>query len=591
MNPATGKHGAIAVYRQLLTYAVPYWRIFLLAITGMVLFSLTDVSFSSVIEPMLDKGFKGKDAGALRHVAGLLILIFAARVIGNFLSNFCMANVARNVVRDLRRKMFDHLLNLPSSFYDTTSSGGLVSKMVYDIEQVADASSQVILVLIQDSLTVIALLTYMLYQSPQLTFILLITTPVLALIVTYVSKRFRKLSKRIQQSMGNVSTVTEETIDANREIKVFGGQAYERAQFKEINEYNRKQFLKFSATNAVSSRTIEFMVALAFAGILVYAAQPDVLASTSAGKFTSFMVAMLLLMQHARRLTTVNSSLQRGVAAAESVFGFLATNTEHDTGTQSIERALGEVKFDNVSFAYNQQVAPVLKEVSLTINAGQSVALVGRSGAGKTSLVSLLPRFYDYQTGRITIDGHDIKSLTLENLRSHIALVSQHVTLFNDTIAHNLAYGALEKATEADIRKAAKSAHALEFIEKLPDGFDTVVGENGVLLSGGQRQRLAIARAILKNAPILILDEATSALDTESERHIQAALEELMQGRTSLIIAHRLSTIEKADMIVVMEDGRIIEVGTHKTLLDRNGAYAHLHQLQFTAQATQGNQV
>lgn len=582
MATSSNTASSVAVYRRLLSYTLPYWPIFLLAIFGMVLFSVTDAAFAKVVQPMIDGSFVKKDPVTIIWVPILLIIIFAMRVIGNFLSSYCMSTVARNVVRDLRSRLFDHLLWLPSSYYDRTSSGGLVSKMVYDIEQVADASSNVVTILIQDTLTIIVLLIFMLYQSVELTLLLLFITPLLAMIVVYVSRRFRKLSRRIQSSMGDVSTVTEETIDANREIKIFGGQEYERGQFDTINEYNRKQFLKFSATNAISSPTIEFIVATTFAGILFYATQPAILVTLTPGKFMSFLVAMLLLMQHARRLTTINSSLQRGLAAAQSIFNFLAVPTEKNTGTKIVEHVRGNIEFKDVVFSYDSITPAVLNVDSLTIIAGQRVAFVGRSGAGKTSLVSLLPRFYDYNRGSITIDGSEIKDLTLENLRSHIALVSQHVTLFNDTIAHNLAYGSLGKASMDDVRRAAKAAHALDFIEKLPNGFDTIVGENGVMLSGGQRQRLAIARAILKDAPILILDEATSALDSESERHIQAALDELMKHRTSLIIAHRLSTIEKVDKIVVLQEGHIVEVGSHVELLSHGGTYAHLHRLQFS---------
>ncbi|MDH5572765.1 MAG: ATP-binding cassette domain-containing protein, partial [Gammaproteobacteria bacterium] len=411
-----------------------------------------------------------------------------------------------------------------------------------------------------------------------LTLILFAVTPLLAWLVVYVSRRFRKLSHQIQNSMGDVSSVSEETIEANREIKIFGGQDYETDQFRNINEHNRKQFLKLAITNALSSPVIQFIVAIAFALMVYFAFNLDL----QVGEFGSYLTAMLLLMQHAKKLTSVNASLQRGIAAAQSVFGFLDEKVEIDTGTQELTKVKGEISFRQVCFQYNSNSDEVLHNIDLEIKPGETVAFVGRSGAGKTTLVSLLPRFYQLSSGSISVDGHNTTDLKLINLRSHIALVSQHVTLFNDTIAHNIAYGALSSATDEDINNAAKAAHALEFIEKLPEGMQTQVGENGVLLSGGQRQRLAIARAILNNAPILILDEATSALDTESERFIQAALDELMKNRTTLVIAHRLSTIERADKIVVMDRGAIVEQGNHAELIAKNGHYAALHKMQFS---------
>ncbi|MCG6887338.1 MAG: ATP-binding cassette domain-containing protein, partial [Proteobacteria bacterium] len=371
------------------------------------------------------------------------------------------------------------------------------------------------------------------------------------------------------------------TIEANREIRIFGGQNYESRQFEKINEYNRRQFLKLAVTNALSSPVIQFIVAIAFASMIYLAFQLDM----QVGEFGSYLTAMLLLMQHAKKLASINSTLQRGIAAAQSVFEFLDQKAEQDSGTVVLERATGAIRYDQVSFRYAPTTDLVLQDINLTIAPGQTVAFVGRSGAGKTTLVNLLPRFYELVGGTITLDGQDIREVTLQSLRSQMALVSQQVTLFNDTIRHNIAYGALESAGQEDVVRAARAAHALEFIEQLPEGFDTLVGENGVLLSGGQRQRLAIARAILKNAPVLILDEATSALDSESERHIQSALEELMQNRTTLVIAHRLSTIERADLIVVMHQGRIVEQGRHAELLQQGGHYAALHRMQFAEAA------
>jgi len=381
--------------------------------------------------------------------------------------------------------------------------------------------------------------------------------------------------------MGDVSSVTAETLEANREVKIFGGQKYEADRFKVINYNNWRQFLKYYATTALSSPVIELIVAAAFAGILYYVTLPGMIDKMDQGKFVSFLTAMLLLLQAARPLANINAQLQRGIAAAESVFELLDTDTEKETGGTVLDRVKGDIEYKALTFSYKKD-RPVLNNINLSIRAGESVAFVGRSGSGKTTLVNLLPRFYDVAEGNILIDGHDIADLRLNSLRSHIALVSQHVTLFNDTVAHNIAYGDLENTTLDDIKRAAKAAHALEFIEKLPEGFDTIVGDNGVLLSGGQRQRLAIARAILKDAPILILDEATSALDTESERLIQAAMNEVMKDRTTLVIAHRLSTIESVDMIVVLENGNIIETGKHEALLAKQGAYQKLHKLQFS---------
>ena len=584
MNQKSQSNDAAIIYRRLLSYAAPYWKIFVFAVVGMVVYAATEVSFAKIIEPMMDGGFVEKDPESMFWVPVFLVLIFAVRIVGTFFSEYGMAMIARNVIRDLRTNVFNKIIVLPTSYFDTSSSGSILSKMVYDIEQLAAATSGVIVVLIRDGITVIALFIWMLYLSPLLTLILFGIAPIVAAIVYAISKRFRMLGTRIQSSMGNVTDITEEAIKANQEIKIFGGQEFESQRFLETNQYNRRQNLKMVATNAISSPTIQLIVAIAFAAMIYIATNPEFVKEMSVGKFVSFLMAMIMLLQHAKRLTTINMTLQRGIAAAESVFKFIDVEEEIDQGSTEIEKIKGEVEFKNVNFLYKSEHENVLSDINLNIKAGETVAFVGRSGAGKSTLVSLLPRFYDKTSGAIKIDGYDIERLSLKNLRSHIALVNQNVTLFNDTVAHNIAYSDLDNIDDSKLIAAAKAAHALEFIEKLSDGMNTVVGEDGVLLSGGQRQRIAIARAIFKDAPILILDEATSALDTESERHIQAALDELIKTRTTLVIAHRLSTIEGADKIVVLDKGKIVEMGTHKELIAKNQHYAALHKLQFKSE-------
>lgn len=581
MSGATGQHSSLQVYRRLLTYVAPYWKQFLLAIVGMAVYASTDAGFAAVMRPLMDEGFVNKDPASIKWLPLVILGIFIGRGISGFFATFFMSWVARSVIHDLRKIMFTQLLQLPISFYDMASSGTLLSKLLYDVEQLAAASSNVITILIRDSLTVIFLLGWMMYISMNLTIVFIIIAPVITLLVVLISRRFRKLSRRIQNSVGDVSHIAQETIEANREIKIFGGQKHESTLFDQINDYNRRQHLKLAATNAFTTPFIQLLVAGALSIIVYMATLPDMRHVISPGTFVSFITAMVMLMQPVKRLTTINAGLQQGIAAAQSVFEFVDQQQEKDTGTYVLERIRGEVSFQDISFAYNDTKGTVLKNISLKIQPGQTVAFVGRSGAGKTTLVSLLPRFYDATSGVITLDGENINDVSLSSLRSQIALVSQHVTLFNETIAHNIAYGSLETATEADIERAARAAHAWDFINKMPEGLNTMVGENGIMLSGGQRQRLAIARALLKDAPVLILDEATSALDSESERNIQEALEVLMQGRTTLVIAHRLSTIEHADMIVVMEEGRIVETGRHQELLEKQGRYAHLYNMQF----------
>lgn len=584
MSQESQSNDAAVIYRRLLKFSLPYWKIFVVSIVGMVIYAGTEVSFAQILEPMMDGGFVEKDPDSMFWVPILLVLIFFVRIIGNFLSEYGMAVIARNVIRDLRAKVFNKIISLPTSYYDATSSGSILSKMVYDIEQLAAATSGVVIVLIRDGITLIGLFVWMIYKNPLLTLILFVIAPFVAALVYAVSKRFRNIGKRIQTSMGGVTDITEESIKANQEIKIFGGQEFESERFLKTNEYNRRQHLKLVATNAISSPTIQLIVAVAFAVMIYMATSPDIIPDMTAGKFVAFLMGMVMLLQHAKRLTTINMTLQKGIAAAESVFGFIDLKEEIDQGEKEILKVKGDVDFNNVNFSYNAGNENVLSDINLNIKAGETVAFVGRSGAGKSTLVSLLARFYDKTSGEITIDGCDIEALTLINLRSHIALVNQNVTLFNDTVAHNIAYSDLDNIDNNKIESAAKAANALEFIEDLPDGLNTIVGEDGVLLSGGQRQRIAIARAIFKNAPILILDEATSALDSESERYIQAALDELIKARTTLVIAHRLSTIEGADKIVVLDKGKIVEVGQHKELISKNGHYAALHAMQFKSE-------
>ncbi|MDO9371281.1 MAG: lipid A export permease/ATP-binding protein MsbA [Gammaproteobacteria bacterium] len=578
---AISNTSGIAVYWRLLRYARPYWKAFAIATLAMVFFAATETGFAALIKPLADGSFVTKDPAIIRMMPLWLVGLFLVRGIAEFISTYGLAWMGRKVVNDLRDLMFHHLMLLPAAFYDNNSSGQLLSKLIYDVEQVAQAATSAITVIVKDTLTVAGLVAWMLYLNALLALVFLLIGPFIAFLVLYINRRFRRISTRIQRSMGNITHVAEEAIGAQRVIKIFGAQHHESAQFERASEANRQLNMKMTATSASSTSLIQMVTASALAAIVYLATLDSMLASISVGTFMSFVAAMVLMLGPMKRITTINSTIQRGIAAAESVFAFLDSAAEPDTGTRSLARAQGAIEYRQVSFSYDESKGGVLHDISFKVQPGQTVALVGRSGSGKSTLVSLLPRFYNIGSGSITLDGCDIRDLRLADLRDQIALVSQEVTLFNATIAHNIAYGRLESASERDIIEAAEAAHAMEFIRPLPQGLNTLVGENGVLLSGGQRQRLAIARALLKNAPILILDEATSSLDTESERYIQAGLERLMRARTTLVIAHRLSTIEKADIIIVLHAGRIVEQGKHAELLARNGHYAALHKMQF----------
>lgn len=575
-HPDKGKY-----YRRLLKLAFVHWPVFVISIVGMILVAGTDTALAAYMKPLMDEGFVNRDPETIRQLPFVLVGIFVVRVFAIFISMYCMSWIGRRVIVVLREQMFAKLLLLPKAFYDDATSGEIISKFTFDVEQVANASTRAITTIVRDIFTVIGILGWMFYLSVTLTLVLLTTGPLIALLVSYVTKKFRKLSQRIQSSMGDVSRIVEESIKAQIVVKVFGGRAYEESQFEKINEQNRRQNMRMIATQALSTPTIRLIVGIGLAVIIYLVTRDESMNIVTPGTFASYMVSLTFLFGPVKRLADVNVDLQRGIAAAESVFKLIDLENEKDNGSYTAQRVSGDIRFNNVGFQYRTAKEAALVDINLDIRAGETVAFVGRSGSGKSTLLNLLPRLYEVSEGSITLDGHDVRDYTLENLRSHIAFVGQDVVLFNDTVAHNIAYGSMRDADIAQIEQAARSAHADGFISELKEGYQTMVGERGLMLSGGQRQRIAIARALLANSPVLILDEATSALDTESERYIQSSLEELMKNRTTLVIAHRLSTIEKADKIVVLDAGRIVEAGTHQQLLAMNGHYAALHQLQF----------
>lgn len=572
---------AKTLYRRLLTYVKPYWLVFAAAILAMAVFAATETALAALLKELLDGGFVEQDPDIIKLLPLGLIAIFLVRGVASFITGYGLGWIARNVIKNLREEMFNKLISLPASFYDGSTSGELMSKLLYDVEQVANAATDAILTLVRDSLTIIGLLIWMVYLSGFLSLIILTTVPAIGYVVYKISHRFRAISKNIQDSMGDVGHISSEAIEGHREVKTFGSQTYESLRFDKVNQKNRRQRMKKIATEAISQPAIQLIAVLGFAGVIYLATLPEMLAEITVGGFTSFFAAMFMILTPLKRLTKVNSKLQAGIAASQSIFSLLDTQSEQDTGTQSLIEAQGDIKYQQVGFSYNDEKGSVLNDISFHAKPGQTIAFVGHSGSGKTTLVSLLARFYQIDQGQILIDDIDINDLKLADLRQQISIVNQQVVLFNDTVANNIAYGQPGHVSNEKIIEAAKAAHAWDFIERLPQGLSTEVGQNGVLLSGGQRQRIAIARALLRDAPILVLDEATASLDTEAERHIQAALETLMQQRTTLVIAHRLSTIEKADQIIVMHQGKIIEVGTHASLLAKGEHYAQLHRLQF----------
>lgn len=565
------------LYKRLFRYAWRYKFVFLAAILSLAIVSVTNTGFLALIKRVTDEGLVNKSEANNFLLPLMIFGLMTLRGLAGFASSYSTRIVARRVAEDFRKEMFSKLMTLPVSFFDARSAGSLVAKFTYDVERLTITTTRSWLIFLRDLLTIIGLISYMLYLDWKLTLIFALILPIVAMYLKKITPKLKANAKIVQKSVGDLTKISEEAIGGQRIVKIFGAQAFEFGRFAEIVANNRRIELRLARISGLSSFVVEFFAAILLALIIYYALQ-----NFTVGEFAAFVGALLMLISPIKNIATANEDFQVGLTAAQSIFAVIDTESERDEGELMLDRAKGEIEFRGVTLHYENASEPALDQLSFKIKAGEKIALVGRSGGGKTSLVNLLPRFYELQQGLILLDGVDVRAVKLESLRAQFALVSQDIVLFNDTIFNNIAYGALRGASEEEVIAAAKAAHAWEFIQNLPLGLQNEIGDRGVRLSGGQRQRLAIARAILKDAPILLLDEATSALDTESEQHVQAALDSLMQNRTSIVIAHRLSTVENADRILVMEKGKIIESGTHDELIKLDKYYAKLYQKQFT---------